>query len=571
MAGTAGAASFPGGSRQERGGTPTPARQVLDIENLRAAAAGRFPNDVPTCDVLVIGGGAGGVAAVEALARQGLSVILTEPTSQLGGQFTSQAVPVPDENRFIEQEPGPSTRTYRALREQVRAHYAARPGIVPARAQNVGQCWVSRVSGEPSVWALAIADRLAPFTRRNLLRRVLLRHQLLDVARWPSNGRFRYADVVDLDTGRITRIGAQYVLDATEMGDVLPLAGVPWTVGQEARGETGEPSAPEVARPDWIQSITYGFVLRLQPDPTQHKIVPRPAEYEYFKSLGEYSLDYKYSDQRGTVAYKVFEKAPQAAGPFWTYRRLVAASSFRGRSGVAGDLSLINWPGNDFHEENPLGKPLDEQIRILRRARAYAEGFVHWLQTECPRDDGAGIGYPEMQLAEDLPATNGGFALHPYIRESRRLLAEFTLNENHLIASPDNREPKIGEAFNDSVGCALYAIDIHPAKGEPPFLEPALPYHLPLGAFIARSGPANVLPAAKNWGATRLALASARMHPTEWLSGEIAGNLAAFCLRQGVDPTQVRNTPELLCTFQRQLRDSGITTQWAEIIPLTQR
>jgi hypothetical protein len=57
------------------------------------------------------------------------------------------------------------------------------------------------------------------------------------------------------------------------------------------------------------------------------------------------------------------------------------------------------------------------------------------------------------------------------------------------------------------------------------------------------------------------------MHPTEWLVGEVAGSLAAFCLKNNIaDPATVRNTPELLATFQQELRDSGITLYWSEIL-----
>src|SRR5206468_498436 len=93
---------------------------------------------------------------------------------------------------------------------------------------------------------------------------------------------------------------------------------------------------------------------------------------------------------------------------------------------------LINWRGNDFRLESFIGKTPEEQIRILKRAKDYALGFLYWLQTECPRDDG-GFGYPEIQPATATLGTDG-FAPAPYIRESRRLLAEYTLTENHMIA-----------------------------------------------------------------------------------------------------------------------------------------
>ena len=53
-------------------------------------------------DMLIVGGGLGGVAAALAAARLGRAVILTEPTDWLEGQLTTQAVP-PDEHPWIEQ------------------------------------------------------------------------------------------------------------------------------------------------------------------------------------------------------------------------------------------------------------------------------------------------------------------------------------------------------------------------------------------------------------------------------------------------------------------------------------
>ena len=53
------------------------------------------------CEVLVVGGGCGGVAAALAASDMGRPVILTEGTTWLGGQMTSQAVP-PDEHPWVE-------------------------------------------------------------------------------------------------------------------------------------------------------------------------------------------------------------------------------------------------------------------------------------------------------------------------------------------------------------------------------------------------------------------------------------------------------------------------------------
>jgi len=531
-----------------------PGRKVVDYENLRVVHAPRFPNDIPTCQVLVVGGGLGGVAAAEVLARQGVSVILTETTSHLGGQLTAQGISTPDENRFIEDQPGPGSRSYRELRRQVRLAYGRMNAIVPGRERNVGVCWVSRVSGEPAVWEQAIRDRLAPLEKPLGIRRILMRHALLDVQRYPGNNQISYADFLALDTGRVIRIGALYILDATSTGDVLDLCASPWTIGQEAQSAYNEPDAPPDAHPEWVQSFTYSFIVRWTPAGSQ-PIVARPDEYDYFKSLGHYTLGYDYADTRGTVQYKMLANAPGAAGPFWTYRRLVAASSFNSNPAYSNDIAMINWQGNDFNQENFIGKSPEEQVRILTRAKAYAQGFLYWLQTECPRDDG-GVGYPEIQPAADELGTDG-FAPFPYVRESRRLIGIAPLTECDMLGD---------RAAPDSVGLALYPIDIHPALGEPPLApSKALPYELPLGAFIAVSGPSNVLPAALDSGASRLAAASTRVHPTEWLIGEVAGNLAAFCVRHHVLPAQVRDTPPLLSSFQAELEIGGIATRWSEV------
>lgn len=539
-------------------------RRVLDVQRRQAVAHGVNPNRILTTDVLVLGGGLGGVAAAEALARQSIPAILTEPTSMIGGQLTSQAVHCPDENRYIETNPAMGTRSYHEVRSLLREHYAQTPGIRPGRERNVGGCWVSRISGEPRVWEQVIRRRLQPLEGAAGVRGILTRHQIFSVHHGPD-GQFRWADFVDLDTGRITRIAARYLLDASEFGDGLALAGMPYRLGQEGRGEFNEPSAPEEPRPDWVQSFTYCFVVRWQPE-GPHNLVERPAEYDYFKSLGEYTLNYDYPEPRGVVTYKVFTRAPNSGGPFWTYRRMIDSAAFSGNPHYSQDLSMINWRGNDFHEENPVDQPLDEQVRILRRGKDFAQGFLYWLQNECPRDDGSGFGYPEMQLEPGACASDDGFALHPYIRESRRLVSDFTLTENHVRALPDQPGLKWQEEFADTVGLGLYSIDIHPAKGEKMTLSPALPYHIPLGAYIGAAGPTNVLPAAKNFGATRLALASARMHPIEWQVGEVAGELAAFALRSQKSPREIRENQALLQAFQARLGEAGIPIRWSEII-----
>ena len=107
--------------------------EVVDVARVPAAgdatvAVLRVPADRPRreveCEVLVVGGGTGGVAAALAAARRGRQTCLVEETDWLGGQLTSQGVSALDEHDLIESFGG--TASYDALRRAIRAHYEER-------------------------------------------------------------------------------------------------------------------------------------------------------------------------------------------------------------------------------------------------------------------------------------------------------------------------------------------------------------------------------------------------------------------------------------------------------------
>src|SRR3989441_10529096 len=71
-------------------------------------------------EILVVGGGLGGVAGALAAARPGRRVILASRYDRLGGQLTTQGVP-PDEHPWIEMFG--ATESYRSLRRAIREYY----------------------------------------------------------------------------------------------------------------------------------------------------------------------------------------------------------------------------------------------------------------------------------------------------------------------------------------------------------------------------------------------------------------------------------------------------------------
>jgi FAD dependent oxidoreductase len=212
----------------------------------------------------------------------------------------------------------------------------------------------------------------------------------------------------------------------------------------------------------------------------------------------------------------------------------------------------------------------DEAARHVARAKQLSLSLPYWLQTEFPRPDGK-LGYKGLRLRPDVVGTVDGLAKYPYIRESRRIRAEFTVVESHV--GTDARRKALGrddvtaERFDDSVGVGSYRIDLHPSSGGDNYIDvSSLPFQVPLGALIPRRVE-NLLPACKNLGVTHITNGCYRLHPVEWGIGEAAGALASFCLGRKTTPRAVRNTPALLKAFQAFLTGQGVEIDWPKLTP----
>src|SRR5262245_46535508 len=131
-----------------------PSVAVVAVGNLAKA-------DEVACDVLIVGGGTGGVAAALAAARRGQRVHLIEETDWIGGQLTAQGVSALDEHDHIESFGG--TASYYRLRNALRDHYRPLAGEAGKRPHfNPGNCWVTRVAFEPKVAVAAMMTLLQP-------------------------------------------------------------------------------------------------------------------------------------------------------------------------------------------------------------------------------------------------------------------------------------------------------------------------------------------------------------------------------------------------------------------------
>jgi hypothetical protein len=529
------------------------------------------------CDVAVIGGGAGGCAAALAAARNGLSVILTEETDWLGGQLTAQAVP-PDEHPWIEMFG--CTGSYRSYRQNVREYYRRNyPLTEEARAAaslNPGGGGVSKLTHEPRVSLAVIEEMLAPHISAGRLA-VLLRHK--PVAADATGDRIRAAALKDLHSGATRNIYASYFLDATEQGDLLPLTRTEYVTGFESRKQTGEPHAPAEAQPNNIQSFTCCFAMEHRQG--EDHTIDRPEEYAFWRDyrpalkpawtgkLLDWTASHPQTLQARSMPFDPECDEHGTAGGWWLYRRIARRRNFTSGA-YPSDITLVNWPQNDYWLGNIHEVSEDEAARHLKRAGQLSLSLLYWMQTEAPRPDG-GQGWKGLRLRPDITGTEDGLAKYPYIRESRRIQAEFTVLEQHvgtdarMALTKKNKDEVAAESFADSVGIGSYRIDLHPSSGGDNYIDiSSLPFEIPLGALIPKRME-NLLAASKNLGVTHITNGCYRLHPVEWNVGESAGLLAVEAIRTSSPPRRIRNTAKLRQAFQTRIQAQGVEIHWPKL------
>ncbi len=212
-----------------------------------------------------------------------------------------------------------------------------------------------------------------------------------------------------------------------------------------------------------------------------------------------------------------------------------------------------------------FGLPGNQAAIEKEAARQLSLSLLYWLQTEAPHPSG-GVGYPGLRLRGDVVGgTADGLARAPYIRESRRIRAEFTVKEQH-IAHP--LRPDGPEIFHDSVGVGWYRIDLHPSVSSRTYLDLGCwPFQIPLGALIPIRVE-SLLPGGKNLGVTHITNGAYRVHPVEWSVGEAAGLLATFCVVRDALPRAVRDDEKFLEEFQSLLQRQGVALSWPKLRPL---
>ena len=526
-------------------------------------------------DVVVAGGGIGGCACALAALRNGLNVVMTEETDWIGGQLTQQGVPL-DEHRWIETHG--ATKSYRDFRKLLRNYYFRNYPLTETAKNdpllNPGSGSVSRLCIEPRVGVAVLYELLAPWLSSGKLK-ILLNCKVKNAD--VDGDRIKALEVKINNMQSRILLKAPYFVDATETGELLPLSKTEYVKGTESKRETGELHAPDMADPENQQAFTLCFAMDYQDG--VNNVINKPEKYNFWKSFTPEMnppwpgrlLDLAYSQPATlnplTLGFHPDGRETGDVLNLWNYRKIINRNNFK-PGFYEGDITIVNWPQNDYLLGNMIDVSEKEFKKNIEDAKQLNLSLLYWLQTEVQRPDG-GTGWPGLRLRNDIMGTDDGMAKYPYIREARRIRALFTVKEEHV--GVENRTLVKGkeaasrsEVFYDTVGVGFYYLDLHPStKGNNYIDLPSLPFHIPLGSLIPQRMK-NLLPACKNIGTTHITNGCYRLHPAEWNIGESVGVLVCYALKNKIEPATVRNNQTHLDSFQKLIRSQGVETHWPD-------
>jgi hypothetical protein len=597
------------------------------LVGIQADAQAQRPVDQEvSCDILVVGGGTAGVAAAYEGLKADRTVCLTEITDWLGGQVSSQGTSALDEkpdqrSRLI------FPRGYTDFRQRI---------LEQNDGKNPGACWVSLVCFMPKEGHELIQTMLKEAEKDGKGKLVLFPNtvakslqiegsQILSVrgiqhspapGAPPLNTYPLSQTIADSYSEQDTKLfkkkivrfvppasGKWYVVEATETGELLALADVPYQLGVDARSYRNPSSSSETDYPYCPQGYTYTFAMEATDK-------PQPAQAPEFYS--RYEKAFSFNDQK-------YADTPELV---FTYRRIHSEKEKAGSREVnPGDISMQNWNwGNDYAPGTSTDNYLltQDQLRSmgqldpdgwqggfrvsgLRGGEEQALGFFYWfhsgttdakLPTKKP--------FPNIRLLQGLESPMGtvhGLSKYPYMRESRRLVGrpyygyangffmdEVTVSRKNF--SEDyyrNLDPRVfrnlatsiaglrtidvirdkiapetvesqgrSHIYPDSVGIGHYNLDFHPCMVESPPETPGNQERpgerqgagetFPYQIPLRAMIPQkvdNMIVTGKSMAMSHITSSSYRVHSIEWSAGAAAGTTAAFSLETGIMPFQL--------------------------------
>jgi|694.fasta_scaffold02481_22 hypothetical protein len=439
-------------------------------------------------DVLVIGASASGIAAGIQSARMGVQTIIVEPTTWLGGMITAAGVCAFDGNHSM------PSGLFGEFREALHKVYGG--------ASKVSTGWVSNTLFEPHVGD-SIFKSMVLHTKG-----LTVKYQFQFVSAIKNNNAITGAIFLHLPTNQKVTIYAKQVIDATELGDVLANAGVPYSLGMEASAVTGEDVHVSETN-DIVQDITYVAILKDYGKGTD-KTIPKPKNYDPSEFDGA-CTDYYFNTAK--------PKPNVDAKKMLDYGKL------------PNKKYMINWPnsGNDIYLNIVEMNEADREKELVK-AKEQTLRFIYFIQHQ--------LGFKNLGLADDEYPTADKLPLIPYHRESRRVKGLVRFDVKHIAKPFDSPNPlyKTGIAVGD------YPIDHHHKKNlkAPQHLDfyPVPSFNIPLGSLIPQDI-SGLIVAEKSISVSNVVNGTTRLQAIALLIGQAAGTLAAQAVQQNLDAQNI--------------------------------
>lgn len=441
-----------------------------------------------TTDVLVVGASASGIAAGIQSARMGANTIIAEPSTWLGGMITAAGVCAFDGNHNL---PSGIFGEFRA------ALYKVYGG--PSK---VATGWVSNTLFEPHVGD-SIFKTIAASTQKLSIQYQWQFHKTI-----VDNGVIKGAEFTQTLTSEKCVVYAKQVIDATELGDVIASAGIPYDLGMESNDITHE-NVHKGPSNDIVQDITYVAILKDYGVGKDCTIV-RPPNYDPDEFDAACTNYY----------FNLLRQKPS-----------VDAQKMLNYGKLPNNKYMINWPGygNDIYLNIVEMKEEDRQKELIK-AKQQTLRFIYFIQHQ--------LGFKHLGLADDEYPTKDRFPLIPYHRESRRVKGLVRMDIHH-IAKPFQLAAPL---YRTGIAVGDYPIDHHHKKNSeaPQHLDfygvPS--FNIPLGALIPANNP-GIIVAEKSISVSNVVNGTTRLQAIALLIGQAAGTLAATAAKENIPAEKV--------------------------------
>ena len=456
-------------------------------------------DDSSEYDVIVIGGGAGGTSAAIQSARNGAKTLLIEETDWLGGMLTSAGVSAVDGNYKL------PSGFWGEFKDSLVSHYGS------LEALKTG--WVSNTLFEPRV-GNQILKSIAK-NENNL--KILFSTEVNSVTKLDFHKTENYSFNVKSSKGNFL---SKVLIDATELGDLLPMIDEDYDLGMDSREMYGEDIAPEKNN-DIIQDLTFVMILKNYKKSVK---IEKPKNYdpsEFYCSTASINC-------------------PESDKALWTPKQMMNYGE------LPNGKIMINWPiyGNDYYS-NLIEMNYDERNEVFKNAKEKSLRYLYYIQDE--------LGYDNYSLSDEEFDTDDNFPPIPYYREARRIKGKVTFSLDYIKKPFDQIHP----LYRTGILVGDYPVDhhhdAHPDRYNLPQLAfyPIPSYSLPIGSIISKKNP-NFLVAEKSISVSNLVNGTTRLQPVVLQIGQIAGLIASESVKNNINTHQidVRN-------IQKKFLDNG--------------